>query len=133
VSAPFRELFVELPLTVFSILQGAVEQAVKAAEASTATRAVPKKLSDMLRFALSESGARWLASHYRLQEIAFTRSADRPWIQVACGRWCGHFARAEIEEIAFLRGDGTAVDAIDLAVATARRSCCCMERPGVEP
>lgn len=129
-AAPFRDLFIELPRTLFEALQGIGEQAVRQATAPPA-HVRPSPVSLLLRS--FEDGSRLhaaLAERLGWRKFTLMRSAISDEIEVRAVRWCGHRINAAIHEKSLYAADSTP-QAFMLALAAMNLGVCtCMRREG---
>lgn len=131
-SAPFRDLFVELPRAVFETLQAIGEQAVRGAGGVAdmnssaflfkSAYAPPRQNPWLTDFA-----ARALAQRYGFRELELRRAAHANEVIGYAIRSCGHRASFRVSEIALAIGvRAEVIDVFDAAADAAERECCCM-------
>jgi hypothetical protein len=132
VSAPFRDLFVELPSAVIDVLRAIGEQALTAAQRL-----------EVAEFRKSSANARlssaWflkmLAVYFGWRYVDAERHAHDLTTDLVAVLECGHRVRYKINEELLLRvrSPGDEFDLLEYIVATTPRSCVCMHRPQETP
>ena len=125
-SAPFRELFVELPRALLEVLQGIGEEAVRQARPSQVVHRRPSPL-----LALDENDVgKFLCKHLRCKSIASWRSVSHRTTAFAARAQCGHKREFEISDTAAIE-DSRPQLAIELIARgyDGSRTCFCVERP----
>ena len=120
-SAPFRELFVELPATVFETLRGIGEQAVR--QATTARKPPPPP-----PWWTSVRLGPILAEHWSCYYVERAREATRAVVVFRVQLWCRHGVRFEVRERALaIAVFDEAFDLIDREFQLAERRCLCVD------
>jgi hypothetical protein len=136
VSAPFRELFVELPTAVFETLRAIGEGAVEKARTGDyaymfKTHYVPRP-APARRASLFESRhTRLIAHRYGWIDAELRKMIDRDSLQLGVILNCGHLQRYEVNELSILRCSSAAdeVALLDSVVDGTLRGCSCVQRP----
>lgn len=128
-SAPFRELVVELPRALFEVLQGIAEAAVR-----PATMATPRRDSELLAFLRGATPRRLFAERYgwlAIEEPIF--AADDDAVDLVVRRGCGHRSRVRLDGRLFTElRPRAALDELDLQLFRHdehERRCYCVPRP----
>lgn len=129
-SAPFRELFVELPRALFETLQGIGEQAVRNAPSPALLRDLyptPRRtFVDTLR---EPSVGHILCHRFGWGSVSVIRAATEPAVDFRVFLACGHRHRIRVSEMA-LEDAASPVDVTLRALERGMlvRSCYCVQR-----
>lgn len=131
-SAPFRELFVELPVAVFDALH-AFGEALLAREQAQHPVTVQRQRSS---FDWLNRMERVLAVHYGWFEVIRTeRSQLDHYTTLVVRLGCMHAQRYRLDELSMLRA-GTPASQVDLVcsiIENTERSCYCVQLPTETP
>lgn len=122
-TAPFRDLFVELPATVFESLQQFGEALLAREQAAQPARAVKPP-------SVVEAYVRWTMQRYGWRRVETRRIEHGATTHVIAQLNCGHGQRYEVDEIrlARCRGISEEIDLLDRIVAETPRRCYCVQR-----
>jgi hypothetical protein len=136
VSAPFRDLFVELPRAVFEVLQGIGERAASDGLAQMHRDLYPARREPrLLTFLRNAEMRRLLAERYGWREIGEPALAVADdGVDLVIRRACGHRSRVRLDGRIFdeLR-PRAAIDELDRHLFRFHergRRCYCVPRPG---
>lgn len=136
-SAPFRELFVELPRAVFEVLRGIGEEALRGAGGV----ANMDSAADMFKAAYAPRPQRSsLFSHRCIRLVLqrynnwthaeIERAVDEDALDLVVFPECPHWQRYRFHasEIAACRGPEDEIDLLDRVVGSTERRCYCVQR-----
>ncbi len=128
-SAPFRDLFVELPRAIFEALQGIGEQAVRNARPPTPHHR-PSAAFSLMEATNGKWLADWLCERFGWKRIEMWRSARDRDLMLMVRLECGHNTEFPISESSLeLAHPTNIVDLIADCWEQAGRGCRCVVRP----
>lgn len=125
-SAPFRELFVELPAALFDALKGIGEAAVQKAQQSV-TEHRPHLPTMRDAMASSAAVARALCDRFGWRHYELSRSPMHCETDLFVRRLCGHRDQFALDDRLFHLGPDEVIDALE--DLNTKRRCFCVPRP----